>query len=54
MPFSLLLLNSVIMALAITCGKIAVSVLSAYAIVYFRFPLRSLFFRSCIFLIPEP
>lgn len=36
-PFSLLLLNSVIMALAITCGKIAVSVLSAYAIVYFRF-----------------
>ncbi|CAI1977034.1 MULTISPECIES: sn-glycerol-3-phosphate ABC transporter permease UgpE [Serratia] len=43
-PFSLLLLNSVIMALAITCGKIVVSVLSAYAIVYFRFPLRSLFF----------
>ncbi len=43
-PFSLLLLNSVIMALAITCGKIAVSVMSAYAIVYFRFPLRSLFF----------
>ncbi|MEX7633593.1 sn-glycerol-3-phosphate ABC transporter permease UgpE [Serratia marcescens] len=42
-PFSLLL-NSVIMALAITFGKIAVSVLSAYAIVYFRFPLRSLFF----------
>lgn len=42
-PFSLLLLNSVIMALAITFGKIAVSVLSAYAIVYFRFPLRSLF-----------
>ncbi|MDP8702426.1 sn-glycerol-3-phosphate ABC transporter permease UgpE [Serratia marcescens] len=43
-PFSLLQLNSVIMALAITFGKIAVSVLSAYAIVYFRFPLRSLFF----------
>ncbi|MGQ8776033.1 sn-glycerol-3-phosphate ABC transporter permease UgpE [Serratia sp. NA_112.1] len=43
-PFSLLLLNSVIMALAITFGKIVVSVLSAYAIVYFRFPLRSLFF----------
>lgn len=43
-PFSLLLLNSVIMALAITFGKIAVSVLSAYAIVYFRFSLRSLFF----------
>uniref|UniRef100_A0A182T900 ABC transmembrane type-1 domain-containing protein n=1 Tax=Anopheles maculatus TaxID=74869 RepID=A0A182T900_9DIPT len=28
----------------ITAGKIVVSVLSAYAIVYFRFPLRSLFF----------
>lgn len=43
-PFSLLLLNSVVMALAITFGKIVVSVLSAYTIVYFRFPLRSLFF----------
>lgn len=43
-PFAQLLLNSVIMALAITAGKIVVSVLSAYAIVYFRFPLRSLFF----------
>lgn len=43
-PFSLMLLNSVIMALAITLGKIGVSILSAYAIVYFRFPLRNLFF----------
>jgi sn-glycerol 3-phosphate transport system permease protein len=43
-PFSRLLLNSVIMALAITAGKIVVSVLSAYAIVYFRFPLRNLCF----------
>ncbi|MCS3406751.1 sn-glycerol-3-phosphate ABC transporter permease UgpE [Serratia sp. AKBS12] len=43
-PFSLLLLNSLVMALAITVGKIAVSMLSAYAIVYFRFPLRSLCF----------
>lgn len=43
-PFAQLLLNSAIVALAITAGKIVVSVLSAYAIVYFRFPLRSLFF----------
>ncbi|CAE1141249.1 sn-glycerol-3-phosphate ABC transporter permease UgpE [Serratia rhizosphaerae] len=43
-PFGLLLLNSLVMALAITIGKISVSMLSAYAIVYFRFPLRSLFF----------
>jgi len=42
--FSRLLFNSLVMALAITIGKISVSMLSAYAIVYFRFPLRSLFF----------
>lgn len=39
-----MLLNSFVMALAITVGKITVSILSAYAIVYFRFPLRNLFF----------
>ncbi len=43
-PFGLMLFNSFVMALAITVGKITVSVLSAYAIVYFRFPLRNLFF----------
>lgn len=43
-PFSRLLFNSLVMALGITLGKISVSMLSAYAIVYFRFPLRSLFF----------
>jgi sn-glycerol 3-phosphate transport system permease protein len=32
------------MAMAITVGKISISMLSAYAIVYFRFPLRNLFF----------
>lgn len=39
-----MLLNSFVMAFAITVGKITVSILSAYAIVYFRFPLRNLFF----------
>ncbi|WP_145554155.1 sn-glycerol-3-phosphate ABC transporter permease UgpE [Yersinia bercovieri] len=43
-PFGLMLLNSFVMAFAITVGKITVSMLSAYAIVYFRFPLRNLFF----------
>lgn len=43
-PFGLLLLNSFVMALGITIGKIAVSILSAFAIVWFRFPLRNLFF----------
>ncbi len=42
--FGPLLLNSFIMAMAITVGKISISMLSAYAIVYFRFPLRNLFF----------
>jgi len=35
-----MLLNSMIMALSIAVGKIAISIISAYAIVYFRFPLR--------------
>ena len=32
------------MALAIAIGKIVISILSAYAIVFFRFPLRMVFF----------
>ena len=43
-PLDVLLMNSFIMAMAITIGKIAVSILSSFAIVYFRFPLRSFFF----------
>jgi len=35
-----MLRNSLVMALAIALGKIAISIVSAYAIVYFRFPLR--------------
>ncbi|WP_333891621.1 sn-glycerol-3-phosphate ABC transporter permease UgpE [Atlantibacter subterraneus] len=43
-PFGLMLFNSLVMALTITVGKIAVSILSAFAIVWFRFPLRNLCF----------
>ncbi|WP_259461859.1 sn-glycerol-3-phosphate ABC transporter permease UgpE, partial [Enterobacter sp. R1(2018)] len=43
-PFGLMLFNSFVMALGITLGKIVVSMLSAFAIVWFRFPLRNLFF----------
>jgi len=43
-PFWRLLLNSFLMALAITLGKLSVSILSAFAIVWFRFPLRNLAF----------
>ena len=36
--------NSLLMALIITGGKIAVSIISAYAVVFFRFPGRMVFF----------
>jgi sn-glycerol 3-phosphate transport system permease protein len=39
-----MMLNSLIMALGITFGKIAISLLAAFGIVYFRFRLRMLFF----------
>jgi len=43
-PVGLMLVNSTIMALGIAIGKIAISLLSAFAIVYFRFPGRMLCF----------
>jgi sn-glycerol 3-phosphate transport system permease protein len=43
-PVSKMLVNSFIMALTIALGKIAISILSAFAIVYFRFPGRNFFF----------
>ncbi|OYX75794.1 MAG: glycerol-3-phosphate transporter [Rhizobiales bacterium 32-66-11] len=39
-PVGPMLLNSFIMAMAIALGKIAISLLSAFAVCYFRFPLR--------------
>jgi len=46
-PVINMLINSSIMALGITIGKIAISLLSAFAIVYFRFPFR----KTCFWLI---
>jgi len=43
-PVWRMLMNTMIMALGITIGKISISIISAYAIVYFRFPLRPVFF----------
>ena len=43
-PVSTMLLNSLIMAMGIAIGKIIISLLSAFAIVYFRFPGRTVFF----------
>ncbi|KMK66683.1 carbohydrate ABC transporter membrane protein 2, CUT1 family [Puniceibacterium sp. IMCC21224] len=43
-PVAWMMLNSLIMAMGIAVGKIAISLLSAFAIVYFRFPGRKAFF----------
>jgi sn-glycerol 3-phosphate transport system permease protein len=43
-PVQLLLWNSAKMAVAIAVGKIIISILSAYAVAFFRFPLRTIFF----------
>ena len=41
---STMLKNSLIMALSIAIGKIAISIIASFAIVYFRFSLRRFFF----------
>ncbi|AWK87667.1 sn-glycerol-3-phosphate ABC transporter permease UgpE [Azospirillum thermophilum] len=43
-PVRTMMLNSLIMALIIAVGKIAISIISAYAVAFFRFPLRMVFF----------
>jgi len=43
-PIWATLMNSLIMALGVALGKIAISIISAFAIVYFRFPFRMAFF----------
>jgi sn-glycerol 3-phosphate transport system permease protein len=53
-PVGRMMLISLGMALAIALGKIAISLLSAFAIVYFRFPFRMLFFWAvfCTLMLP--
>ncbi|MGI9129151.1 MAG: sn-glycerol-3-phosphate ABC transporter permease UgpE [Roseomonas sp.] len=43
-PVSIMMFNSAFMALLITFGKIAISIISAYAVAFFSFPGRMLFF----------
>jgi sn-glycerol 3-phosphate transport system permease protein len=43
-PVWRMLANSLVMALVIAAGKIAISIVSAYAVVFFRFPGRNAFF----------
>jgi sn-glycerol 3-phosphate transport system permease protein len=48
------LTNSLIMALGVAIGKIAISIISAFAIVYFRFPFRMWFFWAIFFTLMLP
>jgi sn-glycerol 3-phosphate transport system permease protein len=43
-PVFVMLFNSFVMAMIIAVGKIAISIISAYAVVYFRFPFRMTIF----------
>ncbi len=43
-PVGRMMWVSLVMALGIALGKIAISLLSAFAVVYFRFPMRMFFF----------
>ncbi|QJR10382.1 L-arabinose transport system permease protein AraQ [Usitatibacter rugosus] len=43
-PVSTMLVNSFVVAVCVALGKISISILSAFAIVYFRFPGRTFFF----------
>jgi len=43
-PVCRMMFNSLVMAVAIAVGKISISLLASFAIVYFRFPLRNFFF----------
>ena len=43
-PVGRMMFNSLVMALVIAVGKIAISIIASFAIVYFRFPLRMAFF----------
>ena len=43
-PVATMLFNSLVMAMGIAIGKIIISLLSAFAIVYFKFPGRTTFF----------
>jgi sn-glycerol 3-phosphate transport system permease protein len=46
MPIWRVMQNSLVMAILIAVGKIVISIISAFAIVYFRFPLRNLIFLT--------
>ena len=48
------MLNSTLVAVSVTVGKTVLSLLAALAFVYFRFPLKSLFFAAVLFTLTLP
>jgi len=48
------MMNSFIMALGITIGKISISMLAAYAMIFFKFPLRKISFWMVFFTLMLP
>ena len=53
-PVGHMLMNSFISAIGIAVGKIFISILSAYAVVYFRFPFRKTAFWSIFVTLMQP
>ncbi|MCG9786631.1 sn-glycerol-3-phosphate ABC transporter permease UgpE [Vibrio mediterranei] len=54
LPITHMLTNSLIMALFITIGKLTISITSAYAVVFFRFPGRMIAFWMIFFTLMLP
>ncbi|OBT14782.1 glycerol-3-phosphate transporter [Vibrio sp. UCD-FRSSP16_10] len=54
LPIAHMLMNSFIMAMCITIGKLTISILSAYAVVFFDFPGRMLAFWMIFFTLMLP
>ncbi len=49
-----LIMNSAVMAFLIAAGKVVLTVLTAYAVVFFRFPLRNFFFWTVLITVMLP
>jgi sn-glycerol 3-phosphate transport system permease protein len=43
-PVGRMMINSLVVALVVPLGKISISIIASFAIVYFKFPLRNFFF----------
>ncbi|WP_282176029.1 sn-glycerol-3-phosphate ABC transporter permease UgpE [Vibrio nereis] len=54
LPITGMLFNSLVMALCITIGKLTISIMSAYAVVFFRFPGRMIAFWMIFFTLMLP